>query len=100
MKRYIKSNKSNGSPKYPLETLLKKAKSSFIAMFKRDYTGNPKTSWDNIYDNYSAQYLSYADDEASDFIGDKYNAGEVAVSEILDDFENFITFSDIDDYDY
>ena len=97
MKRYIKSN---DVPKYDLSTLLSRAKTSFISMFKREYDGLPNTSWDNIYDNLVAEYLSYAEDEASDFIGDKYKSGEVAVHEILDDFEQFILFKDINEYDF
>ena len=69
-----------------------------------DYTGTPNTSWDWIFDGVLEDFKLYADDEASaDETGatllDNFLYGDFDEIDMLDAFNEFIRWRDINDYD-
>lgn len=74
---------------------------SLLEILKSAYVGIPETSWENILTNIVDEFKLYCDDEASGFLMDKYISGEISGEEMLNAFEDYITFGveDINDYD-
>jgi hypothetical protein len=44
--------------------------------------------------------MSYADDEASDFLLDQFRNGEIDEEEMVDLFDQWVNFSDLNDFDF
>lgn len=87
---------NSGNPWADIEVL----KDSYIKQWWRDYDSDPVTSWDNVFDNALAAFQSYADDEASGFLLDKYTSGEIGDGDMRQEFDDFVTFSDLNDFDF
>lgn len=73
---------------------------AYIQRLSREWEGTPNTSWDVIFDNLLDEFKAYADDEASDFIEQKFYDGEYTAEDVDNEFDNFITWiDDINEYD-
>ena len=86
------------------------SKDAFIQEWQNDYTGTPKTSWDNIFENLVNDFELYADDEASSHyeeggfygptIQERWGAGEISSEEVMWEFDEWLMGLDLSDYDY
>ena len=97
-------------PNDMLETVLRN-KDAYIQRWQEDYEGEPKTSWDNIFDTVVEDFTLFCDDEASadldkstgwfgDTLATKFADGEITADDINAEFESFIRFLDLNEYDY
>lgn len=71
----------------------------------KDYTEEPKTNWNNIFNNIIGEFESYADDEAStdengNTIQENYEQGNYSENDIDNLFDMFIMYLDISEYDF
>lgn len=85
--------------------ILNNNREAFIQQFEENYTGEPETNWNNIFDNLIAEFESYAEDEASadengNTIQANYEQGNFDEIDINNSFDNFIMFLDIKEYDF
>lgn len=88
-----------------IREILNENREYFIQQLEEIYTGEPETSWNNIFDNLIDEFESYADDEAStdengDTIQTNYEQGNYDEIDINNSFDNFIMFLDIREYDF
>ena len=73
---------------------------AFLETVKENFEGEPRTSWDNILDGVLAWFAAYCDDDASNWLRERYESGEVDTDELLWEFEQFLWgLEDINDYD-
>ena len=93
-RRAIKANMF-GSPYEDIE----RSKDAFIQEWSNEYTGTPTTSWDYIFEGALEEFTRYADDEASGFIEQKFYDGELTTEDMLGEFEQFVMWRDLADYD-
>lgn len=89
---------SVNSMKDPFE-MIEVSRYAFTQEWENNYTGNPNTSWDNIFDNALDAFMRYADDEASGFLLDQFHNGEIDEEEMVDLFDQWVNFSDLNDFD-
>lgn len=75
------------------------SKPDIIAEWQKDYTGEPATSWDEIFDAVLEDFKLYADDEASGNILDEFIEGDFDEIDMYNEFMNFVLFKDLTDYD-
>lgn len=75
------------------------SRDAYIQRWANEYEGKPSTDWDNIFDNVLEDFKLYANDEASGFIEDKFREGEYTEDDMDSEFEQFIMFHDLNDYD-
>ena len=97
--RRIRKRSIKASTSSDMYEIFRINKDAYIWQFGEDYTGTPKTGWDNVYDNVVDEFMRYADDEASEFILEKYESGEYTDNDVLDEFDQFLMFRDLNDYD-
>ena len=80
------------------------SKDAFIDEWQRDYNGTPNTSWDNIFDNVLDEFKRYCEDEASAEDGytvdEYYRNGEYNDTDVLNVFDGWVLWLDLNDYDY
>lgn len=98
---YIKAN-SNFSDIIP--ELLTGSADAYIQEWSDRYSGDPDTSWDNIFDNVLFDFTLYAEDEASAnenglTLLDRVEQGIATDDDIFNEFDQFIMFRDLNDYD-
>lgn len=74
-------------------------KDAYIQRWSEDYEGTPATSWDNIFDNVLEEFTRYADDEVSGFILEKFENGEYTADDMDNEFEQYIMWRDLGEYD-
>lgn len=104
-KRFIKAN-TYGDMYGGIE----RSKSAYIDEWQRDYTGTPNTSWDNIFDNVLNEFTLYCGDEVSaeqdergnygDTLEEQYDDGRIDSEDIEREFDHWIVFVDLNEYDY
>ena len=75
------------------------SKPAFIAQWQSESEGEPDTSWDNIFENALEDFKLYADDEASGNILDEFIEGDFDEIDMCNEFEQFIMWKDLADYD-
>lgn len=70
----------------------------YMEILRALFTGTPRTSWETVLENVMMDFESYAADEVSGFIADKYGPDS---PEMQAEFANFCTFciDDINEYD-
>ena len=78
---------------------IERSKDAYIQKWSNEYTGEPATSWDSIFDKVLTEFTLYADDEASGFIEQKFYDGELTSEDMIDEFDQFIFWLDLSDYD-
>lgn len=88
-----------------IREILNENREYFIQQLEENYTGEPETNWNNIFDNLIAEFESYAEDEASvdengNTIQTNYEQGNFDEIDINNSFDNFIMFLDIKEYDF
>ena len=85
--------------------ILNNNREAFIQQLEENYTGEPETNWNNIFDNLIAEFESYAGDEVSadengNTIQTNYEQGKFDEIDINNSFDSFIMFIDITEYDF
>lgn len=94
-RRYVKANMFGNA----FEDI-ERSKDAYIYQWStEDYTGTPATSWDNIFYNVLEEFTLYADDEVSGFLSDKFDEGKITTNDMLDEFDQYIMWLDLNDYD-
>lgn len=76
------------------------SKPAFIAQWQSESEGEPDTSWDNIFENALEDFKLYADDEASGNILDDFIDGDLDEIDMVNEFEQFIMWKDLAEYDF
>lgn len=71
----------------------------------KDYIEEPKTNWNNIFDNIVSEFEAYSDDEASSdecgmTIKQRLDGGEFTEYDIDNLFDMFTMYLDIANYDF
>lgn len=105
-KRPIKSSTQGGD----MLSVVELNRQAYINQWKREYEGEPSTSWDNIFDRLVAEFYEYADDELSadidestgwfgDTLATKYAEGEISADDIDAAFSDWVFWQDLSDYD-
>lgn len=84
--------------------LLTGSADAYIQEWSKQYKGTPETSWDNIFDNVLFDFTLYAEDEASAdeegiTFADGLELGLYTDDDIFNEFEQFVMFKDLEDYD-
>lgn len=87
---------NSGNPFADIEAL----KDAFIKEWWRDYDGDPETGWDNIFENALADFEAYANDEASGFLMEQYENGEIGDGDMRNEFDQFTMWKDMNEYDF
>lgn len=83
-----------------INNLIEEKRDRFMQILRDQIEGEPRTSWNNILDLLLYDFEAYTDDEASGFIDEQYERGEIDDNEILWQFEQFVMFlEDINEYD-
>jgi hypothetical protein len=77
---------------------------AYIQQFQEASSGEPDTSWDNVFENSVDEFMRYCEDEAStDESGktlmEKYNAGEITGSDLDDYYDDWIMWTELSDFD-
>ena len=85
-------------------------KDAYIQQWSEDYEGTPATSWENIWDNVVNEFELYADDEASSHadghgmygptIKERFDSGEIGAEDVEYEFDSWVMWLDLSDYDY
>lgn len=101
-KGYVKCSNSQSADIIP-ELLIGSA-DAYIQEWSKQYKGTPETSWDNIFDNVLFDFTLYAEDEASAddegiTFADGLELGLYTDDDIFTEFEQFVMFKDLEDYD-
>lgn len=81
------------------------SRDAYIQQWQDEYEGEPSTSWDHIFDMILDDFVLYCGDEASTdetgkTIEEKYESGEYTSADVEDEFDNWIMWISLDDYDY
>lgn len=81
------------------------SRDAYIQQWQNEYEDEPSTSWDNIFDMVLSDFVSYCGDEASadetgKTIEEKYESGEYTSADVEDEFDSWIMWISLDDYDY
>jgi hypothetical protein len=81
------------------------SRDAYIQQWQDEYEGEPSTSWDDIFDKVLDDFVLYCGDEASadetgKTIEEKYESGEYTSVDVEDEFDNWIMWISLDDYDY
>lgn len=71
-----------------------------IARWQSEYEGEPSTSWENIFENALEDFKLYAGDEASGNILNEFIDGDFDEIDMYNEFEQFVMWKDLADYDY
>lgn len=83
-----------------INNLIEEKRDSFMQILREQIEGEPRTNWNNILDLLLYDFEAYVGDEASGFIDEQYERGEIDDSELLWQFEQFVMFlEDINEYD-
>ena len=99
--RYIKASSMSADI---IPELLTGSADAYIQEWSKQYKGTPETSWDNIFDNVLFDFTLYAEDEASAdeegiTFADGLELGLYTDDDIFTEFEQFVMFKDLEDYD-
>lgn len=94
-KRSIKAAAYGHNPWEQIEL----SKPDIIAQWQSESEGEPDTSWDNIFENALEDFKLYADDEASGNILDEFIEGDFDEIDMYNEFEQFMMWKDLADYD-
>lgn len=83
-----------------INNLIEEKRDRFMQILRDQIEGEPRTSWNNVLDLLLQDFEAYAGDDASGFIDEQYERGEIDDSEIIWQFDQFIMFlEDINEYD-
>ena len=100
MKKYIESS---SLPSDPFDYIAISS-DEYIKEWQDDYE-EPDCGWDNLFDNVLAEFELFCEDEAS--INDdgltimqRYENGDISNVGMELEFENWVMWEDLDDYDY
>lgn len=104
-----KSIRASKSANDMLEYILL-SKEAYIQEWSNNYTGQPNTSWDNIFDNVVTEFELYAGDEASaemdknhnwgKTLEEQYYDGEISAEDVENAFDSWVMWKDLAEYDY
>ena len=88
-----------------IKEILNNNREAFIQQLEEIYNGEPETNWNNIFNNIIVEFESFAEDEASadengKTIQTNYEQGVFDEIDISNNFDNFIMFLDIKEYDF
>ena len=84
--------------------IIKLRRDKIIERWHDEYTGEPQTSWVNIFDGLLAYFESYADDGASDdgsgdCLVERFDMGNIDEYDMYDEFLSFVEWQDIAEFD-
>ena len=68
-----------------------------MEILRENFTGDPKTSWENILDNVVDWFERYCDDEASGFLDEQFESGLLNADDLIGEFDQWLSFGGIDD---
>ena len=68
-----------------------------MEILRENFTGDPKTSWENILDNVADWFESYCDDEASGFLSNQFESGLLNADDLIGEFDQWLSFGGIED---
>lgn len=86
--------------------IIRLRKDKIVARWKREYTGEPATSWEEIFDNAEYDFEAYCEDEMSNggdeqerTLQEQYSDGDINEYDMYDEFISFVNWVDMSDYD-